>query len=99
MKQQYIGFYEYGKLDRSAIIHEWHDNENITIEYISYFDMIYFATSGSSPSLAAENINPEQCQDVNLSECKEDFKLHFTFLTIMGDFIRAERDYEKKKER
>ena len=97
MKQQYIGFYEDGQLDKSAIIHEWHDNENITLEYITYLDMIYFASPGLSPSLEKDCINPEYCEDVNLSDCKGSFKLHYTFFTLIGDFIKAERNDNQDK--
>lgn len=91
MKQKFISIYkEDGSIKNLAIIHEWHDEKKLTVEYLEYFDMLQFAAAGKGPATEKEHILVENCEDINLDKCGE-YKLHFTFHTVMGEFIRAQK--------
>lgn len=54
-KPQYIGFYKDGKLTGAAMI--WGEKKDIFIlEHLDYFDMVFWCSSGTSPSHKRRNI-------------------------------------------
>ena len=91
MKQQFITIYnEDGSIKNIAIIHKWHDENNLTGEYLEYFDMLHFAAAGKQPSTEKEHTLVENCDDIKLDQCGR-YKLHFTFYTVMSEFIKSEK--------
>ena len=94
----YLGLYENGELSTVAQIHAWHDNKNLTVEYLPYLDMLTFVSLGWTPSF--EPINVESTHDICLDDLPEPYdgyKLHYTFITIAGEFVAAEREWERKR--
>ena len=91
MAQKYLALYSNGDLNTCAQIHAWHDAAHCTVEYLPYYSMFVWVSVGIEPGL--EPINPKECYDIdldNLPDGYDDYKLHHTWLTVAGDFARAE---------
>lgn len=102
MKQKFITFPdEYGLLNSVAIIHYTHDDDNLTIEYLDWFEVELFMLRGCVPSVKKKDILSDKCEDIKLSECKG-YKLHYTWHTVVGDYVRSNnmrKKYRDKLER
>ena len=97
-RQTYLGMYQNGELGVAAQIHVWHDEQNLTVEYLQYFDMLSFVAMGHVPSF--EPINVESTCDICLNDLPQpydSYKLHYTYMTIAGDFVKAERARDRRK--
>ena len=90
-----IGDGEAGIFNGCAQIHHWHDDQNITIEWLPYFDMIVYASTGNTPSF--EPIDIKNVADINLSEMEEEYELHYTFLTVLRDFVKSEKVRDRRE--
>ncbi len=91
-KPTYLALYQRGQQDICAQIHRWHDDKHLTVEYLDYFDIISFISMGAEP--AFEPICVEKTHDIDLENLPvgyDDFKLHYTWLTIARDFVAEEK--------
>lgn len=93
MKQKFLMILdEKGRSNMVGIIHYWHDEKNLTVEWISYLDVVLMWETKRKPNLSKSAIVSEQCEDINLAEVGEgNYKLHYTWYTVIVDFARAEK--------
>ena len=95
-KQKFITIVdEEGITNKAGIIHEWHDDYNITVEWIPFIEIAIMSVFGKEPD--SNTIITEMCEDVDLQKLSEgSYKLHFTWLTVNGAYVR---DFNKLKVR
>lgn len=89
-RQRYITMFDKaGLTNMCGIIWKWHDDQNLTVEWIPAIEVDMICMTGSIVDLKAP-IVPEMCQDINLQTAGE-YKLHYTWFTAAGDWIRDGR--------
>ena len=95
-KQKFITIVdEEGITNKAGIIHEWHDDYNITVEWIPFIEIAIMSMFGKEPD--NNPIISERCEDVDLQKLSEgSYKLHFTWLTVNGAYVR---DFNEMKVR
>ncbi|WKY43931.1 hypothetical protein Q5O14_15050 [Eubacteriaceae bacterium ES2] len=88
-KRKFITTYnENGELKYTAEILEDHGDGILTVECISYFDMIYLCSFGGVPD---QVVIMENCMEMNVNELPS-YKIHHSFLTVGAEFIKAEKN-------
>lgn len=91
IKQKFITFVgEEGLLNSVAIIHYVHDEDNLTVEYIDWFEVELFLMRGAVPSCDKKDILSDKCEDIKLSE-HQGYKLHYTWHTVIAEYERSQR--------